>query len=115
MSKEKNSNIKIKEEKASKWNEGRATSEVRIKPGKFAVTETTKEKKKIFFFFQERGPGKEKCAADSSKSKVTTGFGYLEVTSHFAKSHLKSSEGMGAGEKSIWGRTEQTAAVENHF
>lgn len=115
MSKEKNSNIKIKEEKASKWNEGRATSEVRIKPGKFAVTETTKEKKKNFFFFQERGPGKEKCAADSSKSKVTTGFGYLEVTSHFAKSHLKSSEGMGAGEKSIWGRTEQTAAVENHF
>ena len=63
---------------------------MRVTPGKFAVTETTKEKKIFFsFFFQEGGPGKQKCAADSSKSKVNTGFGYPEVTSHFAKSHLK--------------------------
>lgn len=59
---------------------------MRVKPGKFAVTETTKEKKKIFF---TRRAWYQKCAADSSKSKVTTGFGYPEVTSHFAKSHLK--------------------------
>ena len=30
---------------------------VRVKPGKFAVTENTKEKKKFFFFFQKGGPG----------------------------------------------------------
>ena len=62
---------------------------MRVKPGKFAVTETTKEKKIFFFFFSGRRAWYQKCAADSSKSKVTTGFGYPEVTSHFAKSHLK--------------------------